>query len=198
MTRAHGTSEPICVALKHAQRFCPSHADAWIRVDAHAELLPLVFDLDRRKSEHLTTEVINSCFSKNKVLQDMLDQPQNDVGLHRKECWHREGKKKTKWKCLYSCTCGTAPPKPEGKWHDNIKERRALKPEHMPSTAVGTDDDAFALARNFLLLHVDDIIKKKGKRDQDKAGKATKKKQKTNTAKKTPPTTTPMTTTSAL
>ena len=59
-------------------------------VDDLAELIPLLFNLDRRKATYFNAAFINKSLSANKAVRNALNLPQNDVGIYQKNGLHRQ------------------------------------------------------------------------------------------------------------
>ena len=75
----------IVSALKYIWQFCPSYAQCWVAVDDLAELIPLLFNLDRRKAIYFNATFINKSLSANKAVRNALDLSQNDIGIYQKK-----------------------------------------------------------------------------------------------------------------
>ena len=171
---------PIVSALKYIRQFCPSYAQCWVAVDDLAELIPLFFNLDRRKATYFKDEFINKSLSANKAVRNALDLPQNDIGTYKKNyCAGQDGKKAWQ-KFIYLCPDGILPHEPDNKWYSDMKLFENLKLEKMHLIVVGKDENTLIPVQAALLLEINKMIDKKDKHDRDKAGKAAKKKKKTN------------------
>ena len=129
---------PIVSALKYIRQFCPSYARCWVAVDNLSELIPLLFNLDRRKATYFNAALINKSLSADKAMRNALDLPQNDIGIYQKKyyCAGQYGKKAWR-KFIYLCPDGMPPHEPENTWYADIKQFKTLKPEKMHLTVVG-------------------------------------------------------------
>ena len=76
---------PIVSALKYIWQFCPSYAQCWVAVDDLAGMIPLLFNLNRRKATYFNAAFINKSLSANKVVRNALNLPQNDIGIYPKK-----------------------------------------------------------------------------------------------------------------
>ena len=82
---AIGIMIPIVSDLKYIQQFCPSYAQCRVAVDDFAELIPLLFNLNRRKATYLNAAFTNKSLSANKAVRNALNLPQNDIGIYQKK-----------------------------------------------------------------------------------------------------------------